>query len=212
MNPIDTAADVEAALLALERADPRLAPIIMVTGAVPLRRRDGGFEGLAAIVINQQISNLAADAIWSRLRAQAEPFSPELFLAISEGDLRSAGLSRGKVRTLTVIAEACSDSLDLDSLAELPAEAAIAALTSLRGIGSWTAESYLLFCLGHPDVFPAGDLALQIAAQHALSLPARPTEKALREIAAAWSPWRSVAARLLWAYYKARRDAAKVNG
>lgn len=205
MHRIDTAEDLERALAALLAADPRLVEIAALAGPLPLRRRAGGFEGLASIVTSQQISSSAAASIWARLTAAIEPFTAERFLATSEEALRAAGLSRPKIRTLTGIAAACSDGLDLEALHDLPAEEAIAAMTALRGIGPWTAEIYLLFCVGHADIFPAGDLALQIGVQLGLGLAERPSERAVREIAAQWSPWRGVAARLFWGYYRARR-------
>jgi DNA-3-methyladenine glycosylase II len=206
---IETEADIAAALACLAAADPRLVPVIEIAGPVPLRRRAGGFEGLAAIVTSQQISDAAADSIWRRLKAVVDPFTPEMFLAAGDEALRSAGLSAGKVRTLTGIAVAAAGGFDLDGLTALPPEAAIAELTALKGIGPWTAEIYLLFCLGHPDIFPAGDLALQNGVREAFALDVRPGEKALRAIAEHWSPWRGVAARLFWAYYRARRDARR---
>jgi len=209
MRRIDSNEDITAGLVALLAADPRLAAISDIAGPLPLRRREGGFKGLAGIVTAQQISDAAAASIWARLQAAVEPFSPERFLAAPEGALRAAGLSRPKIRTLTGIAAALAEGFDLEGLDELPSEQALAEMVSLKGIGPWTAEVYLLFCVGHPDVFPAGDLALQIGVQHGLGLDERPADKALRTIAAAWSPWRGVAARLFWAYYRARREAAK---
>ena len=208
MKRIESAADVEAALAGLIAADPRLAVIAEVAGPIPLRRRSGGFEGLAAIVTSQQISDAAADSIWARLKATVDPFTPDSFIATPEAGLRAAGLSRPKIRTLTGVAAAARDGFDLDAVAALPAEAAIHAMTALKGIGPWTAEIYLLFCLGHADIFPAGDLALQNAAHRGLGLAERPGEKALRAIAEQWSPWRGVAARLLWAYYRTLRGTA----
>jgi DNA-3-methyladenine glycosylase II len=206
---IETEADVAAALAALLLADPRLAAVAKVAGTVPLRRRSGGFEGLAHVIMGQQISTLAADSIWRRLQAAVVPFTPAQFLLTPEEVLRAAGLSGAKIRTLAGIAAACGNGLSLEALHDLPAAEAIAALTALKGIGPWTAESYLLFCVGHPDVFPAGDLALQNAAQLGLRLRSQPNEKRLRNIAEKWSPWRGVAARLFWAYYRAHRPALK---
>jgi DNA-3-methyladenine glycosylase II len=177
-----------------------------VAGELPLRLRSGGFEGLAAIVTAQQISTGAAASIWARLRTQFDPFTPKTFLEASDETLQSVGLSRAKISSLRNVASACAKGLDLEGLADLPAETAIARLTALKGIGPWTAEIYLLFCIGHADVFPAGDLALQSAAGDGLGLDQRPSDRALRVIASAWSPWRGVAARLLWAYYRVRRD------
>ena len=159
--------------------------------------------------MGQQISIHAADAIWRRLHASIEPFTPEQFLLAREEVLRAAGLSGAKMRTLSGIASACTSGLHLEALHDLPAEEAIAELIALKGVGRWTAESYLLFCVGHPDVFPAGDIALQTAVHHGLRLRQRPEEKRLRKLVEKWSPWRGVAARLFWAYYRARRERAR---
>ncbi len=206
---IETEDHVAEALAALLTADPRLVKVATIAGTLPLRRRSGGFEGLAHVVMGQQISIHAADAIWQRLYAAIDPFTPEQFLLAPEAALRAAGLSGAKIRTLTGIAAACASGLQLESLHDRPAEEAITQLIALKGIGRWTAESYLLFCVGHPDVFPAGDIALQSAVHHGLRLRKRPDEKRLREIAKKWSPWRGVAARLFWAYYRTHRSAAK---
>ncbi len=208
MQRIETAADVDAALAELVAADPRLKRVAEIAGPIPLRRRPGGFEGLAAIVTTQQISSAAAASIWRRLTSAINPFVAEQFLAAPEEALSAAGLSRAKIRTLTSVAAACRDGFDLDELHDLPADEAMARMVALKGIGPWTAEIYLLFCVGHADIFPAGDLALRSAVQHGLALPERPNDKALRAIAERWSPWRGVAARLFWAYYRARREAA----
>ena len=196
---------------ALLAADPRLVSVAEIAGPLPLRRREGGFEGLASIVTAQQISDSAAASIWGRLKTTIDPFTPATFLTVSEDALRAAGLSRAKIRTLTGIAAAAVDGFDLIALHDLPAETAIAAMTALKGIGPWTAEIYLLFCVGHPDIFPAGDLALQGAVHHGLKLRKRPDEKRLRKLARTWAPWRGVAARLFWAFYRSRREAANVG-
>lgn len=209
MCRIDSDEDVADGLGALLAADPRLAAISDVAGKLPLRRRPGGFAGLAAIVTAQQISNAAAAAIWARLLTAVDPFTAERFLATADEALRGAGLSRAKVATLSGVATAIADGFDLADLHALPPDDAIAAMVSLKGIGPWTAEIYLLFCIGHPDIFPAGDLALQIGVQHGLGLEARPTVKQLRTLAERWAPWRGIAARLFWAYYKSRRHALR---
>ena len=132
-------------------------------------------------------------------------------LAADDGVYRAAGLSRGKERTIRALAEAVHDGrLDFGRIEAASAKEAVAELAAVHGIGVWTAECYLLFCAGHPDVFPAGDLALQVAAAHAFGLDQRPSQKALAAMAEGWTPHRAVAARLFWAYYAAitRRDAA----
>jgi len=205
---IDTETDIAEGLEALAKKDPRLVPVIKRAGPVPLRRSEAGFEGLAKIIVAQQISKAAAESIWNRFDAHLETVSPQALIKASDDDLRVCGLSRPKVRTLRAIAGACDDGFDLDALAHLPARDAIKAMTALHGIGPWTAEVYLLFCLGHADIFPAGDLALMVAVGDALDHAERPDEKTVRAIAQDWSPWRGVAARLFWSYYAAtRRDA-----
>jgi DNA-3-methyladenine glycosylase II len=211
MRPIDTEADLAEGLAALLAADQRLVPVAAAAGAIPLRRRPGGFEGLAAVITAQQISAQAAESIWRRFRAAVDPFTPEGVLEAGEDVLRKAGLSRPKITTLTGTAAACRDGFVVDHLHALPAEDAVAAMTALKGIGPWTAESYLLFCAGHPDVFPAGDLALRSAVHEGLGLRDRPDEGRLRKLAEQWSPWRAVAARLFWTYYRARRDLRRAR-
>lgn len=202
MHRIDSLEDVRDGLAALAQMDGRLVPVIERAGPVPLRRRAPGYRGLAEIIVAQMVSKASASAIWSRLEAQAGGCDPEAIVALSDAQCRQIGLSRAKETTLKGAAQAVLDgTIDPQGLCSLPCEQAIAAMTGIKGIGAWTAEVYLLFCAGHADIFPAGDVALQGAAGHALGLEDRPDQKALREIAAMWQPWRGVAARLLWAYY-----------
>jgi DNA-3-methyladenine glycosylase II len=211
---IDTEADLDAALARLIEADPSLKAILAIAGPLPLRRRAGGFSGLAAIVCSQQLSTASASAIWGRLEKAFAPFDHHGVLRARTPQLKRAGLSRAKVKTFRTLARALRDGhLDLEALAELPADAAHAALVAHKGIGPWTADLYLLFCIGHADAFPAGDLALQEAARLAFHKRKRPTAKELERMAERWRPWRGVAARLLWAYYRAvkRRDPVPVQ-
>jgi DNA-3-methyladenine glycosylase II len=211
MTRIDTEADIATGLAALLGADPRLAAVAAQVGPLPLRRRAGGFPGLASIMVSQQLSTASASAIWGRLAAAYDPFTPERLIRARATRLASLGLSAPKIRAIKEIAKAiASGRLDCESLPEMPADAAHAALCTVHGIGPWTADIYLLFCLGHPDAWPAGDLALQEAARLAFALPARPSPKETIVLAEAWRPWRGVAARLLWDYYRAakRRDGA----
>jgi DNA-3-methyladenine glycosylase II len=201
MQRIETTDHVHQGLEALQTLDPRLIKVARIAGAVPLRRNPAGFESLCGIIVSQQISKASADAIFARLKAAIDPFTPGKLTSLGDAPLIAAGLSRPKQRTFLAIAEACQSGLDLEALCLLPAGEAITQLTALPGIGPWTAEVYLLFCAGHPDVFPAADIALQNAVRHAFGLESRPNPKPLAEIAASWSPWRSVAARLFWAYY-----------
>ncbi|RTL72527.1 MAG: DNA-3-methyladenine glycosylase 2 family protein [Hyphomicrobiales bacterium] len=170
-------------------------------GHPPLRRREAGFEGLARIIVGQQLSVASAAAIWARTFAAVQPFTPERLLSLSDAELGKAGLSRPKIRTLRAVSQACVDGLDLVALAEASDEDVHARLTEVNGIGPWTADIYLMFCLGRADAWASGDLALQIAAQQAFGLEERPTRDELQALAERWRPWRGVAARLLWAFY-----------
>jgi DNA-3-methyladenine glycosylase II len=211
---IDTEADIAAGLAALVVADPRLAEVAAIAGTFPLRRRAGGFAGIASIVISQQLSTASAGAIWGRLAAAYDPFTPQTVIRARADRMARLGLSAPKIRALKEIARAvASGALDCDALADMPADAAHQALCAIHGIGPWTADIYLLVCLGHSDAWPAGDLAIQEAARLAFALPARPNPKEIIMLAEPWRPWRAVAARLLWAYYRAikQRDAVPVQ-
>ncbi|MBS1181046.1 MAG: alkA [Proteobacteria bacterium] len=210
MRLILTDADMAEGLDYLERVDPRLVSVRAATGPVDIRYRPPGFEGIARIVVAQQLSVSSADAIWSRFEALLGEATAESYLRQGEEALRAAGLSRGKVKTLQALAEAAASGLDLEGLAVEAPEAATEKLTAIHGIGRWTAEIFLLFCARNADVLPAGDLALQVAAAEALSLEGRPSEKELRAISELWSPWRGVAAKLLWAYYSKMRQGKNV--
>lgn len=197
----------ERALDDLLALDPRLAPLAEVAGRPTLRRREPGFAGLAAVVVAQQVSVAAARAISARLEA-ALGGAPTVAAMRAAGPdmLKAAGLSAPKIRTLKGIAEALHEgAVDLDEVARLPADAAAHVLTRLPGIGFWTADIYLLFCLGRADAFPEGDLALQVAAGEAFGLPGRASALGLKAIAEDWRPFRGVAAHVLWAYYGAVR-------
>lgn len=208
MRTIESEADIREGLDALVRADPALAPVIALAGEVPLRWSPPGFAGLVRIVTAQQLSRAAADTIWQRVEAAVAPVTPAAVLAADDPLLRACGLSAGKIRTFRAAAEAVAEGrIDLAALAGRPAEEIGAALCSVKGIGPWTAELYALFCLGHADIFPSGDLALRVAVADALRLPARPQPAEVAEIARRWTPWRGVAARLFWAYYAARGRA-----
>lgn len=206
MRAIETQADIAEGLAALIAVDARLAAVLAVAEEVPLRRNPPGFPGMARVIVGQQISIHAAAAIWNRLVAELGEVTPARLIMADDAALKRAGLSLGKMRTLRAIAADCvAGNLDLEHLAGWEAEAAIERLVRLPGIGPWTAELYLMFCAGHPDIFPGGDLALRSALGDALGLEARPLDAEARLIAAPWAPWRSVAARLLWAFYGKRR-------
>ena len=206
MRRIECDDDVGAGLAELVRIDRRLVPVAEIAGPVPLRRRPAGFEGLARIVVAQQVSAQAATSIWNRFETRlGGRVDAAAIEAHDDETLRGAGLSRPKVATLRAVTAAVAAGLDLEAIAGLPVAEATERLVVVKGIGPWTAEVFLLFCAGHPDVWPGGDLALRAAVGDALALSERPDEAVCREIAAAWSPWRGVAARLFWAYYAARR-------
>ena len=210
---IDTEADLQTGLAALARLEPRFGAILAETGTPPLRRRAGGFAGLASIVSSQQVSTQSAAAIWQRFAARLDANDPAAVLRARRDKLVRIGLSGAKIRTLRALAQAIDDRhLDLDGLIDLPPDAAHGVLTGLHGIGPWTADIYLLACLGHADAWPAGDLALQESARIAFRLPSRPTTKAMGPLAEPWRPWRAIAARLLWSYYRIAkgRDGAPI--
>lgn len=178
--------------------DPRFAAALEATGPLPLRLRRDGFEALLSAIVSQQVSVAAAAAIWTRLK-QARLTGPRKVMWASEEELRACGLSRPKVRYAKALAAA---RIDYKALRDIHADEVVAQLVEVPGIGQWTAEIYAMFSLGRADVFAPGDLALQESARMLFDLEARPSEKALRQMAEAWSPWRSVAARLLWAHYR----------
>lgn len=199
---IETEADIAKGVRALRRACPIMRRAHDVAGDPPLRRRPAGFEGLARIVVGQQLSTASAGAIWGRFMDTVKPCTASSVLKASDDRLRGVGLSRPKIRTLRALSTAVDQgALDIESLVHASDEAVHEALTSVSGIGPWTADIFIMFCLGRADAFAVGDLALQIAAQHVAGLEARPSPAELEALAERWRPWRGVAARLLWAYY-----------
>lgn len=195
---IETASDVAEGAAWLARREPRFARALSLTGPLPLRRRADGFEALVDAIVGQQVSTASASAILARLRG-AGLSQPETIRAAGPEALRACGLSRPKVRYLAALAEA---DFDYAALRELPDDDVLMRLVALPGIGRWTAEIYALSALGRPDVFAAGDLALQESARLLFGLASRPSDRALRQMAEQWSPWRAIAARALWAYYR----------
>jgi DNA-3-methyladenine glycosylase II len=213
IHRLNTQADVDAAIKLLVRQDQRLAAVVAKAGQTPLRRRASGFAGLASIIVAQQVSTASAAAIWGRLAAAFEPFDAQKIRRCRTTTLQRVGLSAPKIKAIKAIATAVADGLDLEALAERPADEAHATLTQLHGVGPWTADIYLLFCLGHADAWPAGDLALQEAVKIAFGHEARPNTKAMGPLAEVWRPWRGVAACLLWSYYRAvkQRDGVTAS-
>jgi DNA-3-methyladenine glycosylase II len=201
---LNTQADLDDAIDVLVKQDPRLRPILERTGMPALRQREPGFAGLAAIVCGQQVSTASAAAIWGRVSAAFDPFHHDALRRARNDRLGRLGLSGAKIKTLKNLArELAAERLNLEVLAEEDADAAHNTLTRLHGIGPWTADVYLLFCLGHGDAWPAGDVALQEAIKVGLGLKTRPTAKQMIPLAEPWRPLRGAAAHLWWAYYKA---------
>lgn len=196
-------ATARAGLAALGRLDPDLAGIEPLAGPLPWRTRPCGFPGLLQAIVGQQISNQAAAAIWRRLQAIPGALDPAGMLALDEGALRAAGLSRPKMAHARSLADAFrAGTLEAGRLAAMDDAAAIAAIAGVRGLGRWSAEIYLLFALERPDVFPADDLALAAAAARLKGMAQRPRPRELRDLAETWRPWRALAARLLWHFWR----------
>lgn len=181
----------------LAQREPRFAFALSATGPLPLRNRADGFDALLSAIVSQQLSVASAAAIWKRLQ-NANMTKAKAIMSADDDTLRAAGLSRQKIRYARALA---ASGIDFTRLRQCDDAEVITVLTEVSGIGVWTAEIYAMFSLSRPDIFAPGDLALQEAARSLFDLPQRPKERALRQMAEAWSPWRSVAARLLWAYY-----------
>ncbi len=199
MTPrIRAPADLDAGAAHLMRVCPVWARELPALLPLPLRLRADGFAAICDAVVSQQISTQAAGAIAARLDAAG--LAGEAAIAAADEDaLRAAGLSRPKARYLRAIALA---RIDWAGLRDLPDDQVIARLTALPGVGRWTADIYMKFALGRADAFASGDLALAEAARALYRLPERPAPAALNALAEPWRPWRSVAARALWAYYR----------
>jgi DNA-3-methyladenine glycosylase II len=203
---IESEADLAEGVDWLIRHEPRFAQVIDVTGLPPLRRAAGGLPGLLRIVTEQMISLQAADAIWQRIARELAPLDPPSILRRRHATLMKLGLSGAKSRTFHALARAAHrDEFRVDSLDRHSDEEVIAMLMALPGIGPWTADIYVLSCLGRADAWPTGDLALQASAADLFGLEKRPHARAMRGLADDWRPWRSVAARLLWAHYRSLR-------
>ncbi len=186
----------------LGRKEPRFAEALPLCGPLPLRREEDGFAALLRAIVGQQVSVASARAIWGRLEVMGLTEAAAM-AAASDEDLRAAGLSRQKARYGRALAQA---GIDFNALRAVPDADVVRTLVAVPGIGVWTAEIYAMFALGRADVFAPGDLALQEAARILFGLEARPSEKTLRAMAEDWSPWRSVAARILWAYYRVAKE------
>jgi DNA-3-methyladenine glycosylase II len=180
---------------------PQFAQLLPKIGPLPLRLKPDGFGPLVHAIMGQQVSVASANAIWERLQTEGLTTGPAI-AGVSQDALRELGLSRQKARYVHALAAA---DIDYVALRFAPTEHVLKTLVAVPGIGAWTAEVYAMFSLGRADVFAPGDLALQEGARLIFDLPERPKDRALREMAKAWSPWRSVAARIIWAYYGATR-------
>jgi DNA-3-methyladenine glycosylase II len=202
-----SAEQLKASLDALAKIEPAIAVALARAGYPPPRIRDRGYETLLRTIVGQQVSVAAAQSIWNKLAAALGDLTdPGTVARASDETLRAAGLSRQKAAYARSLAEeVTSGRLDLDRLPE-DDEEAIAALTRIKGIGRWSAEIYLLFAEGRPDIWPAGDLAVQIEVGRILGRAERPSEKETREAAEAWRPHRGAAAILAWHHYKVDMD------
>src|SRR6201996_1070971 len=235
---LNTQADLDAAVHALVKQDPRLHPVFELTAMPALRQRQPGFAGLAAIVCGQQLSTASAAAIWGRVSAAFDPFDHASLRKARADRLRRVGpsgpqnkkpkqvprkaradrlgrlgLSAAQIKTLKHVArELAAGRLNLDVLANEDADTAHNTLTALPGIGPWTADVYLLFCLRHGDAWPAGDLAVQEAVKIGRGLKTRPTPKEMGPLAEPWRPLRGAAAHLWWSYYRVLKQREGVIG
>src|SRR5471030_3324776 len=210
---LNTQADLDRAVHALVEQDPRLKTVLKLAGMPALRRREPGYAGLAAIVCGQQVSTASAAAIWARVSAAFDPFHHDALKKARADKLGRLGLSGAKIKTLKNLArELATERLNLEVLANEDADAAHNTLTALHGIGPWTADVYLLFCLGRGDAWPAGDLAVQEAVKIGLGLKTRPTSKQMAPLAEPWRPLRGAAAHLWWSYYRVLRKREGVIG
>ncbi len=202
MKRIRNQVDLQYQLKALLQTHPQLAPIRDRVDEVPLRLRAPGMPGLTEIIVSQQVSKQSAAAMMGRMLVLVNPLTPGNLLRGGNQPMIEAGLSRAKQATLIGVAERMLDGrLNLDQLCEMDIESAQQTLVAVKGIGPWTAEVFLLFCAGHVDIFPAGDVALQHAVGVFFETAVRPDEKTCRELVEPWAPHRAVAARLMWAYY-----------
>ena len=200
MDRLETDADIERGIKFLCRQEPAFArAAARINAPIRLRRRAGGFDALLKAIVAQQLSVASAAAIWAR--AQAAGLTQEKrILSITDAALREVGLSRQKIKYVRALALA---DLDFNALAAASTREVVEVLTQISGIGVWTAEIYAMFSLGHQDVFPSDDLALQEAAKNLFGMNKRPSSNTLKTMAVDWSPWGAVAAHVLWAYYSA---------
>lgn len=194
--------DLTVALSFITQIDPDFKTALSQIKPLPDRSRPAGFEYLTKIIIEQQVSLASADAIWTRMVGAIRPFTPDVMLGFSEQELRDLGLSRQKAKYCHALAEEIrTRRLVLEDLHDMEDGPALEQLIKVKGIGRWTAEIYLMACLGRTDIWPAGDVALQSAMGHLKNHPVRPTVEVMDELAEPLRPYRTVAARILWRYY-----------
>ena len=206
-NPVLDDANLKKAMRHLAKVDPDFARILKDLGHPVRREMPTGFGGLMRSIVGQQVSVHAARAIWLRLEAAVQPMEPAIFLQQTDEGLRAVGLSGAKVKYGRSLAtDIVEGRIDFDNLHALDDSAAVKMLTQAKGIGPWTAEIYLMFAHGRPDIMPGLDLGLVVAAQHLKKLRTRPTLERLLKIAELWRPWRSAAALLLWHYRRSMPD------
>ena len=207
MRLIATQSDVAEGAAWLGKTEPRFASALALTGPLPLRLAPDGFDALLNKIVSQQVSVASARAIWGRVEAGGLT-SAQAVRTACEDDLKAVGLSRPKMKYARALAEA---DIDYDALRDASDADVIATLTAVSGIGVWTAQVYAMFNLGRVDVFAPGDRALQEAVCMLWDLPTRPTAKELEQLAQDWSPWRAVAARLLFTYYGIQKNREGIS-
>lgn len=194
----------------LARRDNDLASILKSFGPPPLWARPPGFSTLVKIILEQQVSLASAASLFARLKKNTAPFRPARMIELGEAHLKSQGLTRQKTAYCLNLAEALNNRrLRLSQLTVMSDADVKTSLMEIKGLGSWSADVYLLMVLRRPDIFPATDLALVTAVTELKQLPARPNTDQFLKMAEAWRPYRSVAARMLWQYYLAKRSARK---
>ena len=205
-----TEASLDIAARALARRDPDLAAVYETLGPPPLWARRPGFPTLVHIILEQQVSLQSAASLFARVQANVAPFKPGRMLELGEPHLKSLGLTRQKTAYCLHLAQSINDrTLKLRALERMSDDDVRAALMEVKGVGSWSADVYLLMALLRADIWPASDLALAIGIANLKKLPARPTSEELLDMAAAWRPYRSVAARMIWQFYLAQREEAR---
>ena len=203
INLIGTRQDLVDGIVRLAELEPRFADVHKATGDPPLRREQPGFAALMRMIVYQHVSLASAGAVWQRLEAERGNVTAQAIAGLSQQDLRDVGLTNAKAKACLAIAQGvAAGDVDLDGLEIISDEAARAQLVALPGIGPWTAELYLLTCLGRRDAWPGGDVALRSSARELFDLDERPDTEGMEVLAEPWRPWRAIAARLLWAYYR----------